>query len=51
MTKKTKDTNRPQPKKGKRLAVKREILRKLDVKDLELVAGGIHCQATVPNPP
>lgn len=52
MTKKTKSPTTPQsPKKNvKRLAVKREVLRKLDVKDLEIVAGGIHCQATVPWP-
>jgi len=52
MTKKTKSPAAPQrPRKDvKRLAVKREVLRKLDVKDLDLVAGGIHCQATVPWP-
>ncbi|HUS66456.1 MAG TPA: hypothetical protein VMZ28_18090 [Kofleriaceae bacterium] len=51
MTKKTRNTNTPQPpKKGAKLAVKREILRKLDVKDLDLVAGGIHCAGTVPWP-
>lgn len=51
MTKKTKNTSAQQPKKGKKLAVKREILRKLDAKDLNLVAGGIHCAGTVPWPP
>jgi len=53
MTKKTKkpDTQSQAPKRGgKRLAVKREILRKLDPKDLEQVAGGIHCNPTVPWP-
>jgi len=51
MSKKTKNTPQAPKKDEKRLAIKREILRKLDAADLDQVAGGAPCRpGTAPWP-
>jgi len=39
------------PRDDRRLRLRREVLRSLQITELKVVVGGANCQATIPNPP
>ena len=45
------DTLPPTPMDDRRMRLRREVLRNLQITELRVVVGGRNCQATIPNPP